>query len=298
MRSLSWGSDDEVLVGSNSLSLWETSAGKLRTLWRKPLPNPIRLAVFSYDATLVASVGEHDRLVKVWERLSFGSEDVQFGFTYLSHPRAVTNIYWRTPFHREETIESVLYTICVDSVLRIWAPRQGQDQGGLQLWAEINLQETVPAPFTESSIDPEIVSAQEKIEPTPPHYALIIDSRVLKGATEFAMSTAGNSEKQIENKYRLTEIASRNPEICVVFDTTGRMSALGIDNIDTKQKKPSNFFYIVTGESSELVTGLRGTPGEQYLHFLAFSCVKQDSGGLKPVNWFICAKARADVRCV
>jgi len=277
--SLSWGSDDEVLVGSNSLSLWETAPAKVRTLWRKPVANPVKLAMFSYDATLVASIGAYDRLVKVWERLSFGSEDVQFGFSYLPHPRSVTGLHWRRPFHREETIDSVLYTLCVDSILRVWAQVQSQDQGVLQLWAAIDLGSSVPAPFTEVSTRPDYTSPTKSCDLSATRHALILDSRVFTGAAEAAVRIGGTSEKQIENLNRLTDIAARNPEIVVVFDGKGRMSALGLDNIGNKSRKSTNVFHIVTGETSELMAGVK--PGDRgtYMHFLVFSSNKQESGG-------------------
>ncbi|KAF8477585.1 RAVE protein 1 C terminal-domain-containing protein [Kalaharituber pfeilii] len=286
VRSLSWGSDDEIMVGSNSLSLWETCPGKVKTLWRKPLANSVKLAVFSYNSTLVATIGQHDRLVKVWERLSFGSDDVQFGFSYLAHPRAVTNLYWRRPFHREETIDSVLYTLCVDSVLRIWAPVQSQDQGVLQLWAAIDLKNSIPTPFTESSTGPEFMSPEDHIDHSATRHVVIIDSKVFTGAAETAVRTAGNSEKQVENMNRLLEIAARNPEIIVIFDGKGRMSALGLDNVGSKSRKATNVFNIVTGETSELMTGVRSGGGD-YLHFLAFSSTKSDSGGLVMLVHFL-----------
>lgn len=251
----------------------------MRKLWRKPLANPVKLAIFSYDATLVASIGVYDRLVKVWERLSFGSEDVQFGFSYLPHPRAVTELHWRRPFHREETIESVLYTLCADSVLRVWAHVQSQDQGVLQLWAAIDLSSCIPAPFTESTTGPEFITPTMTVDVSAVRHALILDSRVFTGAAEAAVRTAGTSEKQIENLNRLTEIAARNPEIVVVFDGKGRMSALGLDNVGNKNRISTNVFHIVTGETSELMGGVRGGGIGTYLHFVAFSSNKQGSGG-------------------
>ena len=289
VESLSWGSDGEVLVGSNSLSLWETGLGKVCMMWRKALANPVKLAIFSYDATLVASIGAHDRLVKVWERLSFGSEDVQFGFSYLPHPRTVTGLHWRRPFHKEETIDSVLYTLCVDSTLRIWTQVQSQDQGVLQLWAAIDLNGSIPAPFTESSTGPEFLSHDNHIDLSTVRHVLIIDSKVFTGATEAAIRIAGTSEKEVENVKRLTEVATKNPEICLVFDAKGRMSALGLDNVGSKNRKATNVFHIVTGESTELMTGIPGARGGgQHLHFLAFSSTKQDSRGKLPLFYRQC----------
>ena len=213
MQSLSWGRDDEILVGSNSISLWEICSE--RVLWRKDLANPIKLAIFSHDATLVASIGASDRLVKVWERLNFGCDDVYFGFSYLPHPRAVTGLHWRRPFHKEETIDCVLYTLCVASILRIWAQVQNQDQ---QLWATIDIGSSIPIPFTESSTEPESLSLSKDVINSSERHVLILDSKVFTGAAESAVRTSGTNQKQVENLTRLTEIASRKPDIVVVFD--------------------------------------------------------------------------------
>lgn len=261
------------------MSLWEITPGRIRKMWKKPLANPVKLAIFSYDSTLVASIGAHDRLVKVWERLSFGSDDVQFGFSYLPHPRAVISLHWRRPFHKQETIDSVLYTLCRDSVLRVWGQVQSQDQGILQLWAAIDLGSSIPLPFTESSITPEFISPTKKFDFSAARHALILDSRVFTGATEAAVRTAGTSDKQVENLNRLTEIASRNPEIVVVFDGKGRMSALGLDIVGDKHRKSTNVFHIVTGESSELMAGTQPHESGGQLCFLAFSSNQQESGG-------------------
>ncbi|KAI5803285.1 RAVE protein 1 C terminal-domain-containing protein [Peziza echinospora] len=280
VNSICWGSDDEVLVGSNSLSLWETCSEKVHVLWRKPLASAVKLAVFSYNDTLVSSIGFNDRLVKVWERLSFGSDDVQFGFSYLPHPRAVTNLHWRRPFHREETIDSVLYTLCVDSILRIWAPVHSQDQGVLHLWSAIDLQGSIPMALPESSSESDRKAADKHAKGPSPRHVFVIDSKVFTGATEAAVRTAGTSEKQVETLRKLTELAARNPEICVIFDDEGRMSALGLDNVGSKNHKPTNVFNIVTTQRSELMAGMEGADGERFVQFLPYYSGKQESGGL------------------
>ena len=239
------------------------------------MANPIKLAIFSYDATLVASIGASDRLVKVWERLNFGCDDVYFGFSYLPHPRAVTGLHWRRPFHKEETIDCVLYTLCVDSILRIWAQVQNQDQGLLQLWAAIDIGSSIPIPFTESSTEPESLSLSKDVINSSERHVLILDSKVFTGAAESAVRTAGTSQKQVENLTRLTEIASRNPDIVVVFDGKGRMSAFGLDGVG---KKTMNEFYIVNEGRTELMIGQKANGG-RHLQFLAFSSNKRDSGG-------------------
>ena len=82
--SLSWGANEELLVAHSALELYQTTSAP-ECSWRKPLANPARIATLSYDSAYIASVGQHDRLVKVWRRLSYGAGEVRFDFMYLAH---------------------------------------------------------------------------------------------------------------------------------------------------------------------------------------------------------------------
>lgn len=230
----------------------------MKLLWRRVLANPVKLAFFCYDGTLAASVGEFDRLVKVWRRLSIGSEDVQFDFSYLPHPRAVTGMHWRRPFHREQSIDNVLYTIGADSVLRVWAPVYPYDTHLLQLWAVIDLQDSIPGLISESADDRGVGK-----------YVMIIDSSVFAVAAETAVSTAGPGDKDKEVLQRLIEVANRSPEICVVFDGRGKMSAWGLENVGCKTRKTTNVFSILHVADSG--TEFMGNEEGGFVQFHAFS---------------------------
>lgn len=264
IHSLSWGDTDELLVGSTSLTLWSTvsnsysSLSGVKLLWRRPLANPAKLALFCYDATLVASVGEYDRLVKVWRRLSIGSEDVQFDCSYLPHPRAVTAMHWRRPFHREQSIDNVLYTIGADAVLRVWAPVYPHDLHLLQLWAVIDLYESIPG----------FISTARDEEDKRGKFVVIIDSSVFAVAAETAVNTAGAGENK-EVLQRLIEVANRSPEICVAFDGRGRMSAWGLENVGCKTRKTTNVFSILHTEDSGMEAV--GEGGEGFVQFHVYA---------------------------
>lgn len=263
IQSLSWGDANELLVGSVSLTLWSTSPSGVKLLWRRPLANPAKLALFCYDATLVASVGEYDRLVKVWRRLSIGSEDVQFDFSYLPHPRTVTAMHWRKPFHREQSIDNVLYTIGTDAVLRVWAPVYPHDLHLLQLWAVIDLQDSIPGFISNTAGEEGVLRGQSK-------YVMIIDSSVFAVAAETAVNTASAGEKDREVLQRLIEVANRSPEICVVFDGRGRMSAWGLENVGCKTRKTTNVFSILHTENSGIEAVLAGEESDRFVQFHVF----------------------------
>ncbi|GJC82423.1 regulator of V-ATPase in vacuolar membrane protein 1 [Colletotrichum liriopes] len=131
--SLSWGSTEELLVAHSALYLYLTTDEPAQ-LWNKPVPNPLKLAELSYDSAYIASVGLQDCLVKVWRRLTYGAEDVRFDLAYLRHPDVVTSLRWRKPFHAEQTVENVLYTICADNVVRVWTGADSHASGHMNLW--------------------------------------------------------------------------------------------------------------------------------------------------------------------
>jgi hypothetical protein len=97
-RSVSWGNDGELLVGGTRLlslfSVLPTSrestpvrspvdkghVEERNALWRKSIPSPFQEVAFSPSASLIASFGPRDHLVKIWRRLSF--EEGLFDYTY------------------------------------------------------------------------------------------------------------------------------------------------------------------------------------------------------------------------
>ncbi|KAJ0301534.1 hypothetical protein Brms1b_012396 [Colletotrichum noveboracense] len=87
---LSWGTSEELLVAHSVLCMYST-ADEPNSIWTKTLPSSSKLAEISYDSAYIASVGFHDRLVKVWRRLTYGAEDVRFDLAYLRHPDILYN---------------------------------------------------------------------------------------------------------------------------------------------------------------------------------------------------------------
>jgi len=213
----------------------------VQLLWRRPLSNPVKLALFSYDASLACSIAEHDSLVKVWWKVSIGTDDNQFDFTYLAHPRGVKWMQWRQPAHpEEETVDNVLYTITVDQVLRVWAPVPPHDPPHqLQLWATVDLKESIPL----------LLEDHDDVR-----HALVLDGRVFRVAAEQAVATVASGQAETDTLQRLVEVANRSPEVVVVFDSRGRMSAWGLENVGCKARKTMNIFSIVRSESSGLAS--------------------------------------------
>lgn len=262
ITTLSWGMPDELLAGSASLTLFNTHAS-IEQIWTKQLANTVKFAQFSPDAEMIASTGPYDRLLKIWRRVAFGSADQRFDYYYLPHPTAITGMHWRLPFHRDQTADNVLYTICADYKVRIWVAGDHHGADGLELWTEVDLME---------SIKPRSLDQQSD-----KRYAFFIDNRYFTHASERAVQEATAAEKDQMALNHLIEVANRNPEICVVLDDRGNMSAWGFENIGARAKRLTDVFNIahVDGLHLHFAKGASGL--QDNVQFYAFCHDKADS---------------------
>ena len=263
--TLSWGSEEELLVGSSSLRLYQTAQDDFE-LWNCKVPKPIRFASFSHDSNLIATTGFHDRLVKLWRRQSSGSDDTRFDFSYLPHPTAVTGIHWRKPHESKHLIDNVLFSICADSKIRIWAATDPHGLQTLQLCADIDMHEAIQPRDLNPSCQ-----ARER-------YVLIIDSRDFAFGTEEAVKQ-GSDKGRAENHTleHLTEIAKANPEVCLVFDRRGNMSAWGLENVGCRPRKYTDKFNIAHVGNVDLSFLPDTIPEESYVNILGFCSQKPGS---------------------
>lgn len=271
--TLSWGALEELLVGSCSLRLFETEQ-QASMIWDRKISSPAKFACFSYDATLIASTGGYDRLVKIWRRLSFGSDDVRFDSTYLHHPTTVTNLHWRRSHYREQTIENVLYTTCADNKVRVWAPTDPHGLQVLQLWAEIDMVETIQPrdlqPLSQSS----------------DRYAFIIDSRDFSSAAERAVEGAKEGARQSHALEHLIEVANRSPEVCVVLDSKGHMSAWALENVGGKVQDATSIFNIAHVENFRFLFSNLDRVNTDYVQFFNFCDEQPESAFTLLVHHF------------
>ena len=235
-------------------------------IWNRKLSKPVKIASFSYDASLIASTGIYDRLIKLWRRQSFASDETRFDFTYLPHPTAVTGIHWRRSNEHEKTLDNVLFSICADSKVRIWAATDPHGLQVLQVWAEIDMQE---------SIQPRQI---DLVNQSRDRYAFIIDSQDFASATQRAVEDGadrtGNDYHALEH---LLEVGRRSPEICVVLDGHGHMSAWGLESVGCKARKATNVFNIMHIENLKLSFSQDATDEESAVRFLNFCSGEHDS---------------------
>lgn len=262
-RSVSWGNDGELLVGgSRLLSLFSVLPSsregtpvrspvdkghveERHVLWSKSVPSPFQAASFSPSASLIASFGPRDRLVKIWRRLSF--EEGLFDYAYLPHPGPVTHIEWRKPDEpkvEEETEESddarakaygirneedheILYTFCADGVLRVWKTGGQHELEVMIQQTSIDLVKAIPH---SPSLNSKGAAATK-----PARYAFILPSGALSTVIGAAISKqpVGKVSHSLEH---IKEISSRQPDAIVTLDGLGRMSAWGLQTIGHRRR--------------------------------------------------------------
>ena len=254
--TLSWGSSDELLVGTSSLQLLQTK-GEEFTIWERKLPKPVHTADFSPDGNLIASTGFYDSLIKIWRRQSFGSEDTRFDFTYLHHPNPVNGVRWRDGKNGEQAHVNVLYSICADKKVRVWAAVNPHGLQALQQWAVIDMIESIQ-PRNKNAI-----SLSDR-------FTFFIHSRDLDLATQQVIEKSQSLGEPDHALEHLTEIASRKPELCVVLDADGHMSAWGLENIGCRVRTTANVFNVAHIEDFRLPFTQIPNAYEKRVQFLTF----------------------------
>lgn len=118
-------------------------------VWKCHTAAPVHHMAFSPDGTLFATSGKSDRLVKVWYEnkhllfpsksmdhshsisSSFNHSELNYGFVYIAHPRAVTHISWRktSKYMPKGSVSNMLVTSCLDNICRIWIETVLPDDG-------------------------------------------------------------------------------------------------------------------------------------------------------------------------
>ncbi|GAB7354945.1 hypothetical protein MBLNU459_g5562t2 [Dothideomycetes sp. NU459] len=260
ISTLSWGSDDELLVGSTSLTLLSVhvpsppsspapastaaDAPPPHLTWTRSLSSPVTHAAFSPSANLIATASRHDRLVKIWRRLSF--ESPLFDYAYLPHPAVVTHLEWRSGAGSAHGDDDVLYTVAADGRLRVWKTSLPHSIEILSLYAELDLFAVIQPKHS-----PDARAA-------PRRYVFLIPSDTFTSAVDAVLKdTPANAAQSRHAAEYLKEIASRKPDIAVVVDNHGHMSAWGLENVGCKRRHSltanADFFHAAHVE--DLVLG-------------------------------------------
>lgn len=158
-------------------------------------------------------------------------------------------------------MDHVLYTFCADNVLRIWATTDHHGLQIMQLWAQIDLLESIQVRSSSSLV----------------RFAFIIDGRDFVASTEAAVQK--QDDKQDDHALdHLIEIANRNPEICVVLDNRGHLSAWGMENVGCKKRQATKIFNITHLDGLNL--GLPGDATDPSKHVQIHNFANRSDGGL------------------
>ena len=178
----------------------------------------------------------------------------------------MTHIHWRRPHDRQQALDHVLFSISADSKIRIWAATDPHALQVLQLWAEIDMQE---------AIQPRQI---ETTHHSSKRYAFIIDSEDFIYAAERAVQVTSDDDQQDNHALQhLLEVAKTSPEVCVVVDQRGNMSAWGLENVGGKARKGTDKFNIAHVENVEL-SFIEGVQADQVnTQFLTFCSPQSES---------------------
>lgn len=102
-------------------------------------------------------------------------------------------------------------------------------------------------------------------------YGFVIDSRDFSVAAEHAVQSSHRDTSDNHALEHLIEIANRSPEILVVLDGRGRMSAWGLENAGCKNQKPGNVFNIAHVEGLNISFGQGSNSDDDYARFCVFA---------------------------
>ncbi|PQK17752.1 hypothetical protein BB8028_0008g02590 [Beauveria bassiana] len=263
--ALSWGREEELLAASSALSLYSTKE-EIRCSWQKSLPNKAKVATLSYDSAYIASVSHHDKLPKVWRRLAYGRDEVRFDHSYLPHPDVVTMVRWRRPLHVDQSASNVLYTFCLDGLVRIWATTETADGQHWQLWGSININ------ATSSDLQSDLSS----------WIICIVDGREFMPCVEHLVQVRMSDDPSTDEvaMEHLVAVANKSPEVCLAINCNGIMSAWAIDSAGNNSPQGDRVFNIAQVRSPALESLEGFTILSEMSHIEAQSYFDKKSGQL------------------
>lgn len=136
---------------------------------------------------------------------------------YLRHPNVVTSIRWRKPFHLDQSVDNVLYSISLDKCLRIWTPADTTDGRHWQLWGQVDM----------------CAPSRDYPYPTDMRWAFVLDGRDFTASVEKAVELRMSDDSSTDDVAldHMVAVANKNPEICIALDGRGTMSAWALENV-------------------------------------------------------------------
>lgn len=165
----------------------------------------------------------------------------------------MTSTRWHRRPHQDYHSDTVLYTTCEDLKLRIWAATDHHALQALQLWSELDLVE---------SVIPR--------NPPPPgepqkRFLFLMDGWEFEATVEHAIQRGGVDEQEKHASEHLMDVAYRNPDVCVILDNDGNMSAWGLERVGCKARQPNDIFNIAIIEDLNLSFHQNTSPFHDHL---------------------------------
>ncbi|KKA27492.1 hypothetical protein TD95_001963 [Thielaviopsis punctulata] len=238
---LSWGASDELLVATHRLSLYLAGRDP-RLMWCKRLPSPAYLAELSFDSAYIASCSRYEGLVKIWRRITFGSQDVRFELTYIRHQNPVARLQWRKPPHRAQSAKNVLFTFSTDNHVRVWHPAEGT-QHHLKKWGSLDL---------DAAVEDHTLHGRDM--PAGMRWAFVLDNgdfaECVEREVELKSKDTTPNSQALEH---LISVANRGPELCVVLNGEGAMAVWVFENISHSTRSIQRIYSVASTVSPDLV---------------------------------------------
>lgn len=160
-------------------------------------------------------------------------------------------------------MDNVLYTLCADNKIRVYTTTDYHALSALQPWTEIDM---------DASVQPRHAADADQGSQ---RYGFVLDSRDFCGVTEQAVLRTKN--KGSHGLEHIIEVANKSPEICVVINRQGNMSAWALEDVGCKGKAELSTFNILHVEGLNFSFMPNLSFGEDYAQIWAFqSAISSD----------------------
>ena len=165
---------------------------------------------------------------------------------------------WRRPDKDDHHEKHVLYTVCADFKIRIWAAMDPHALQLLQPWAEIDMQ---------ASIQPRVEATRSDLD----RYVFLIERVDFSQAISNTVLKSRKSSAKRDFIEHLLEIDVSKPDICVILDSRGHLSAWAVDYIGPKSKSYNDVHNIAHLEDFTALTTQTGFEDDQGLQMFIFA---------------------------
>ncbi|CAB4445912.1 unnamed protein product [Rhizophagus irregularis] len=235
----------QLLVGGEAIVHWEQNKSneenrsKWNKLWEQSVASKIIHIEVSQDSTLIATVGEYDRFVKIWCCQKNDGKERKYKFHYLPHPRSVTNFSWRKGPHEQINSQgsNILLTVCKDGLCRIWAATNPDEPHNLYICTVVDPEQSL---VTLPSLEEERICHKHFDCFSPIHW---IHPREFLISVKLAIDSFENENSETEQSCindglkKLKTLAKDTPDLFYQVQQDGSIVIWGIRNIYCRPRR-------------------------------------------------------------